>query len=215
MIASLALVPLAYLVGTFPTAQLVGRSGGRDVLREGSGNPGASNVYRLMGRGPAALVFAGDVLKGALPAAVGLLLWGHAGGYALGAAAVVGHVFPVSRRFRGGRGVATAGGLALALYPLVSLGLIVVFFLVSALTHRASLASLVIAVALPVAVWATGEAVAEVALLGGVSALVVLRHLPNLRRLLRGQELRVGRSRSTGPTSGGADGESSPERGAA
>lgn len=198
MAAVLALLPLAYLAGAFPTAHLVARAGGHDVTREGSGNPGASNVYRLMGKGPAALVFAGDIAKGFLPALAGLLLAGHAGGYALGVAAVLGHVYPVTRRFRGGRGVATGAGMALAIYPVVFGILLVVFFAVSKLTHRASLASITVAVAFPVLVAARGEAGWEVAALSALGVLVLARHSANLRRLVHGEELRLDDERGPG-----------------
>ncbi|MBI2167981.1 MAG: glycerol-3-phosphate acyltransferase [Actinobacteria bacterium] len=200
MVGVVALVPLAYLVGTFPTAELVARARGHDVTQEGSGNPGASNIYRILGRGPASLVFAGDIGKGALPALAGLLIAGHGGGYVLGAAAVLGHVYPVTRRFRGGRGVATSAGLAFVLYPLVSLALLVVFFLISTTTHRASIASIVITLALPPLVWASGGEPWdvgvgaegwEVALVGALSLLVVARHSANVRRLIHGEELRL------------------------
>lgn len=223
MAVALALIPLAYLAGTFPTAQLVARARGRDVTVEGSGNPGASNVYRLLGAGPAALVFAGDIAKGALPALAGLLAWGHAGGYLLGTAAVVGHVYPATRRFRGGRGVATAGGMAFVVYPLISLGLLVVFLVLSRLFRTASVASLAVAVALPLLVWLTGQAGWEIGAVGALAALVVVRHSSNLRRLLGGAELRLdprrgdrGRGDRDGGDRGGGDRPEPPEqRGAA
>lgn len=203
MALSLALVPLAYLAGTFPTAHLVARAGGHDITREGSGNPGASNVYRLLGRGPATLVFGGDLLKGVIPSLVGLLAWGHAGAYVLGVAAVLGHVFPVMRRFHGGRGVATAGGMAFVLYPLVAAALLVVFLVLAfGVVRRASLASLAVAVLLPVGVGATGEAVWEIGLVAALSLLVIARHAPNLRRLVRGQELRLDDHRQAPPAGG-------------
>jgi len=104
MIAVVALMPLAYLVGTFPTAVLVARAAGHDVLGEGSGNPGASNTFRLLGWKAGALVLAVDAAKGAGPAATGLTLAGHPGAYALGASAVVGHVVPWPPRRRDGHG---------------------------------------------------------------------------------------------------------------
>ena len=208
MVAALALLPIAYLAGTFPSAQLVARARGRDVTREGSGNPGASNVYRLLGRGPATLVFVADIAKGSLPALGGLLLAGHAGAYVLGAAAVLGHVYPFTRRFRGGRGVATAGGMAIVLYPLVTLGLLALFFLISTTTHRASLASMAIAAALPPLVWTTGEDPWEVLALAALSLLVLARHSANVRRLIHGEELRLDLEHG-GPHAGGE------ERGAA
>lgn len=197
-----ALIAPAYLLGMFPTAALVARAGGHDIHAEGSGNPGASNVYRLMGFWPALVVFAGDLAKGAVPALAGVALWDHPGAFVLGATAVVGHVFPVVRRFRGGRGVSTAGGLAIVLYPWVSLGLVAGWIGIAHGLGRASLASLVVSVALPVAVWATGEAVWEVGALAGLAALVIVRHGSNLRRLLRGEELRLDPSRTGSVASG-------------
>lgn len=200
MAAALALLPVAYLAGTFPTAHLVTRARGYDITSVGSGNPGASNVYRVLGRGPGALVFAGDIAKGALPALAGVLLWGPPGGYVLGVAAVLGHVYPVQRRFKGGRGVATAGGMAIALYPLVSAALLVLFFAVSGVTHKASLGSLVVTVALPVGVALTGSEVWEIAAVSAISLLVIARHSANLRRLIHGEELPIGREDESDPS---------------
>lgn len=193
MVAALALIPVAYLVGTFPTAHLVARAHGYDVTKEGSGNPGASNIYRLLGRGPGAIVFVGDILKGALPALAGLLLADHPGAYVLGVAAVIGHVYPATRRFKGGRGVATAAGMAIVVFPLISLGLALAFFAITAVTHKASVGSMVIVVALPILVGMTGayEEAWEVWALAAVALLIVARHSANLRRLVHGEELRL------------------------
>jgi acyl phosphate:glycerol-3-phosphate acyltransferase len=184
------LVP-AYLLGTFPTAHLIVRSHGRDVTQEGSGNPGASNVGRLLGWRWGLLAFLGDAAKGAVPAGVGLLVQGRAGGYLLGVAAVVGHVFPVTRRFKGGRGVATAAGMMLVLHPLVALALVVVWLLVGRVLRMASVASLVCAVALPVLVWVSDRDAWEIGLAAALAALIVARHAKNLSRLARGGELRI------------------------
>src|SRR3954451_1367031 len=86
------LVPVAYFLGTFPSASLVARRRGVDVTAEGSGNPGASNTFRLLGWKAGAVVFGLDVLKGALAAGIGLAVDGHRGAYLLGAAAIVGHM---------------------------------------------------------------------------------------------------------------------------
>jgi len=186
----LAAVP-AYLVGTFPTAMLVARAGGHDVLTEGSGNPGASNVARLMGWRAGLLVLAGDLAKGALAAGVGLAVSGRGGAFVLGVLAVLGHTYPVTRRFRGGKGVATAGGMLLVLYPLIVLGLGVVWFLVARVLKLASVGSMLVAVLFPVAVALAGYAGWEIAVTSALAVLVLVRHLPNLRRLVRGQELRT------------------------
>lgn len=198
-----AAVP-AYLLGTFPTALLVARAGGHDVLREGSGNPGASNVARIMGWRAGLLVMAGDLAKGAIAAGVGLAVAGRPAAYVLGILAVLGHTYPVTRHFVGGKGVATAGGMLAVLQPLVVLVLAVVWFLAARVLKLASVGSLVVTVLFPVGVAFTGRAGWEIAIATAVAALIVLRHLPNLRRLVRGQELRTdGDTGDLGPPSPG------------
>lgn len=192
MTAILLLLPVAYLLGTFPAAELVARATGHDVLREGSGNPGASNVYRLAGWKAGLVVLLADVGKGAAASGVGLAIDGHRGAYLLGLAAVLGHVLPVTRRFKGGRGVATAGGALVVLFPLIALGLAVVWFLIARVLRKASVASIVVVSAFPVLVGVTGGPWFDVAVTSVVAAVVLARHLPNLRRLVKGQELGLG-----------------------
>ena len=178
-------VVAAYLVGTFPTATLVA---GSRVTSEGSGNPGASNVYRVAGRKAGLLVFAGDFLKGALATAAGYAIDGRSLALACGAAAVVGHCLPVTRRFRGGKGVATAAGFVLVVEPLVAAVAIVAWLLVAKLAHKASVASLVVAVGIPSAVLAIRGSGIEAATVAAVAVLVVARHADNVARLMRGEE---------------------------
>lgn len=185
------LVPVAYLLGTFPSAEVVARRRGVDIRAEGSGNPGASNALRLLGWKAFAVVFALDAGKGALSALAGLLVEGRAGALVLGVAAIVGHMLPVTRRFKGGRGVATGAGVLLVLYPLLVVGSLVLWLVLVRVTHKASLASIVVAVAVPVAAALTGVTWWEVVVLAAVAVLVVGRHASNLRRLVRGEELGV------------------------
>jgi glycerol-3-phosphate acyltransferase PlsY len=194
MTSVLILIPAAYLLGTFPAAALVARATGHDVMKEGSRNPGASNVYRLAGWKAGLVVVLADIGKGALASGVGVALDGHRGAYILGLAAVLGHMLPVTRRFRGGRGVATAGGVLVVLFPLIALGLAVVWFLIARVLRKASVASLTVTVAFPVLVAATGGTALDIAVTTTLAVLVLARHLPNLRRLLRGQELGLGTS---------------------
>ena len=190
--AVVALLALpAYFLGTFPTAVLVARAGGHDVTAEGSGNPGASNVARIMGWKAGLLVMAGDIAKGAIASGVGLVVAGRGAGYILGILAVLGHTYPVTRKFKGGKGVATAGGMLAVLNPIVCAVLAVVWFLAARVLKLASVGSLVVAVLFPVGIAISGRPGWEIALATSLAALVVLRHLPNLRRLLRGSELRT------------------------
>ena len=189
VIVSLVLLPLAYLLGTFPSAVLIARARGIDITTAGSGNPGASNVSRLLGRKLGVLVFVLDGLKGALSVLAGFLAFEYAGALMLACAAVVGHVFPITRRFKGGKGVATAGGAMLALYPLVSVGLLVLWLAVVKLTKKASLASLAIVVGLPIGLVIVGRPLTEIVTTIGLGVFVIWRHWPNLKRLFRGEEL--------------------------
>ena len=183
-------VPLAWLLGTFPSALLVARAHGRDVLSEGSGNPGASNVARLLGWRAGAAVLLLDFAKGALAAGAGMMIGGRAGAVALGVAAVVGHTFPLYRK--GGKGVATAGGALVVLYPWIVVGLAVVWFVIARLLHKASLASLLTTILFPVSVAVLGYDAWEVAVVTALALLVIVRHLGNIRRLLRRQEIDLG-----------------------
>ena len=181
------LLPVAWVLGTFPSAHLVARAKGRDILREGSGNPGASNVARLLGWRYGAAVLALDFLKGAAAAGAGLAVEGRVGAFVLGAAAVVGHTFPLYRR--GGKGVAAAGGMLVVLFPAIVAGLAVVWVVVARVLHKASLASLLVTLAFPVAVGVSGYEGWEVVLVAGLAALVIVRHGANIRRLLRREEI--------------------------
>jgi len=183
------LVPVAYLLGTFPSADVVGRRRGIDVTTAGSGNPGASNAFRLLGWRAGVLVFAMDAAKGAVAAGVGLVVADDTGAYVLGVAAIVGHMFPAMRPFKGGRGVATGAGVLLVLFPWLVLASTVLWLVVVRLTHKASLASLIVAIAFPIAVALTGNSWTDVVVITGVALLVIARHAANLRRLLRGEEL--------------------------
>ena len=196
MATDIALVAVAYLVGTIPTAVLVGRRAGHDPTLEGSRNPGASNTYRVAGARAGIVVLLVDLAKGAVATGAGLAVGGRGLAVACGAAAVLGHCLPVQRRFRGGRGVATALGVALVAWPLVAVAVAAVWGLVAKAAGKASLASLVAVVALPVGVALTGRPGWEVAAAAGLGAFVVARHLPNILRLARGEEasLRVGGS---------------------
>lgn len=191
-----ALVLLAYVLGATPTSYVVGRVGyGLDLRDHGSGNLGATNVFRVLGWKAALPVVLVDVAKGWLPVALFPLWDGAAAGtwaLAYGTAAIVGHVFSVWVRFRGGKGVATSAGVFTALAPWATLIALVVWVATVALTRIVSLGSLLAAAALPPAVHLTGEPRPEVWLAIGLAAFVVYAHRSNIGRLLRGEENRFG-----------------------
>jgi acyl phosphate:glycerol-3-phosphate acyltransferase len=182
------LLPVAYLIGTFPSASLVARTSGIDIRAVGSGNPGASNVTRVLGWRRGMWVFVLDAAKGALAAGLGLAVGGRPAAYALGAAAVVGHVFPLWQRFKGGKGVATGGGIAAVVAPVAFVVLIALWFVVSQLTKKASIASIAVVALLPVGVAVEQRRWWEVIAIVGICVLVMARHLGNIRRLLARRE---------------------------
>lgn len=192
--AATAWVIAAYLVGTFPTALLVAGRRGVDPTRSGSGNPGATNVLRTAGRRAGAVTLLGDLAKGAMAAGVGWAVGGHGLGVACGVAAVAGHVVPLTRGFRGGKGVATGAGMAAVLFPGALAIAAGAFAIAAAASRTASLASIVAAVVLPVAAGLVGAPGWEVAGLAGCAALIIARHRANIERLARGTEPRFGGS---------------------
>ncbi len=184
----LFLLPLGYLLGLFPSAVLVGNAFGRDITQEGSGNPGASNTFRVLGWKAGLAVLVLDIGKGALAAGAGVMLDGHRGAYLLGTAAVLGHVFPITRRLRGGRGVATAAGVLGVIFPLVFGVLFIVWAAIARGLHKASIASIACAVLFPAIVIARGAGPLDITVTTGLALVVLVRHGNNLRRLVRGEE---------------------------
>lgn len=195
MTVALALVA-AYLVGSFDFAVVVGRMHGVDIREVGSGNPGTSNVLRTLGRFPAAMVLTGDLLKGVVAAAMGMVASGAVDAtvhwaFAAGLAAVIGHCYPVFHRFRGGKGMATALGALVFTLPLVALVDAMVWLATVWLSKTAAAASLVaVAVTVPLAVWAGVRGLALV-WLASMLVLVVWRHRANIMRMVTGSEQKV------------------------
>jgi glycerol-3-phosphate acyltransferase PlsY len=208
--SALGLLLLAYLLGSIPTSYLLARQKGIDLRRFGSGNIGATNLYRAAGFGPALLCTIVDVGKGFVPARFFPLLDGRDVPWlalAYGLAAVLGHVFPLWLRLRGGKGVATGAGVYLALAPLaVGLGALIWLGVVVA-TRIVSVGSLAAATLLPGLVWLSGhrrDFVFWASL--PLAVLVWWTHRSNLRRLVAGREPRVARGR--GGVAQGAPGSS-------
>ena len=186
----------AYLLGSIPFGYVLPRLlRGEDVRTRGSGNVGASNVWRVYGRSlgiPVALL---DVAKGFVPALVGLELGGDWVGVLAGAAAMIGHARPVFLGFsKGGKMVATAGGVALALAPLAALACLVVWLVTFAAFRYASLASIVTACALPFLCLAFDAPWPVVGFAAIAAVGVVALHRHNVRRLLAGTEPRFSRT---------------------
>ena len=184
-VAAIAII-ISYFCGTLPIAILIGKSKGIDITTVGSGNPGASNVARELGVKYGVLVFVGDTLKGALPVAA--MLSNRPVAYACAAAAVLGHVFPITRKFKGGKGVATGAGSLLPLHPVLLIGAALAWLLMMKISKKASVASIAIVPMLVVAFVVSGTPGWEIFALVGIGALVEVRHASNIKRLLSGTE---------------------------
>ena len=188
MLEGLAILA-GYFIGSVDVAVIIARRHGVDIYGAGSGNPGASNISRTLGRRHGALVMIADVLKGVVAAAIGELVGGsELVGFAAGAMAVVGHCFPLWHRFRGGKGVATGGGMLLWTIPGLGLALGIIWGAAVAITRVSSHGSLIIAVlAVPgVAIWARNGWSAVI--MGVLSVLVIARHRDNIERIFSGGE---------------------------
>jgi glycerol-3-phosphate acyltransferase PlsY len=201
-LAAGGLVLAAYLLGSIPTGYLVGRQRGVDVRKQGSGNIGATNVARTLGRKLGLLVLLLDALKGAAPLAVWraaelgprLGLGGSLAPFlftAVGLAPVIGHCFPVWLRFRGGKGVATALGAFLVADPIVVAIGVGLFAVLYAATRIVSIGSLSAALVIPAASALLGRPAPVTALAAGGAVLIIAKHHQNIRRLLRRRELKV------------------------
>ena len=181
----------AYLLGSIPTGLLLGKLYGIDVRKEGSGNIGATNLYRTVGRKVGVMTLAGDCLKGLLPVLamkystlpVEYAAW-------VGLAAFCGHVFSVFLKFRGGKGVATALGVFLALSPLAVAIALGVFIALMLIWRYVSLGSICAAAVMPIAVWGLGGGRVLIVVTTLIATVVIIRHIENIRRLAAGTENR-------------------------
>jgi glycerol-3-phosphate acyltransferase PlsY len=185
-------VVAAYLVGAIPVGFLVARAFGLgDIRRHGSGNIGATNVLRTMGKGAAALTVVGDVAKGALAVWCGRLIAPDAAA-AAAVAAVIGNCWPVFLGFRGGKGVATGFGALLALTPLAVAPAALVWVAITASFRYVSLGSVLAALCVPLGAVMLAYPWPSVLGSAAVAAIIVVRHRENIARLLAGTERRLG-----------------------
>lgn len=188
---------IAYLFGALPFGLLVARSRGIDIRQQGSGNIGATNVYRCVGKGWGIFTLVLDALKGFLPAFTFPLLAqvDPVYGVLFGFAAIIGHSFPIYLKFKGGKGVATSTGMLLGVAPLaVSVG-ILCWIICMVVSRYVSLSSIIAAVAVAIAVWIQDKGLVVNIALTVLAFLVVWLHRANIQRLLNGTESRFGKKK--------------------
>jgi glycerol-3-phosphate acyltransferase PlsY len=200
---------IAYLLGSIPTGFLVAKARGVDIRAVGSGNIGATNVFRILGKAAGSFVLLADAAKGWVAVffvAKLLAAWFYPGAspralawFQLGAgvAAILGHIYTCWLHFKGGKGIATSAGALLALMPgavLVALG---VWILVFALSRYVSLASICAAFVLPFAAWLLDASITRVVAIAALAVLAIYKHKSNIKRLMNGTENRIGGRKPT------------------
>ena len=184
-------VLLAYLLGSIPFAYLAGRAQGVDLRKVGSGNLGAANVFRTLGRRWGIAVMVADIGKGVVAVLLAKAIADDPWPAVAAGAAMAGHVFPVWLRFKGGKGVAVGAGAALGLIPVAAAILLALWLAVLLTTRFSSLASITAAVAATPLAIVLGAPWSSVVFVAVGSLAVLVLHRSNLRRLIRGQELRI------------------------
>ena len=182
----------AYLTGSVPFGFLIGRARGVDVRTVGSKNIGATNVYRTVGKSWGLLAFLCDFLKGLLPTLAAMRWGGDANlPVCVGLACVVGHTLTVFMRFRGGKGVATAFGMMIALVPCPALAAFAVFAVTVWISHYISLGSILAAATLGASVWIAPAPALVRWIVTAIAVFVVVKHRSNIARLAKGCENRI------------------------
>jgi glycerol-3-phosphate acyltransferase PlsY len=197
---------LGYLAGSVPFALIVSRAMGLpDPRTYGSGNIGATNVLRSGSKAAAALTLAGDAAKGWLVVWLAMRLGSSPELVAIGAIGVfLGHVFTVWLKFQGGKGVATAAGVILAYDPVLALAVAAVWLTIVVVTRYSSLGAITAAVFAPALAWTLGAPGPTLIALATIGFALVWRHEANIRKLLKGEERRIGEGKKPEGTPGGS-----------
>ncbi|HUJ10614.1 MAG TPA: glycerol-3-phosphate 1-O-acyltransferase PlsY [Verrucomicrobiae bacterium] len=189
---------ISYLLGSIPTGFLWGRARGIDIRKVGSGNIGATNVMRALGKGPGVAVLVLDAAKGFLPVFLAPRLFPNSDRHALQIVCclcvIAGHNWTCWLKFKGGKGIATSAGALLAFLPLPLLCTLGVWLVVFAIWRYVSLASICAALTIPIATWWIERNVTLLVFTAFIGAVAIYKHKSNIQRLLSGTENRVGRS---------------------
>ena len=185
----ISLIIFAYLIGSIPVGVILGRLKGVDPRKTGSGNIGATNVMRSAGKKLGIITLVCDAAKGLIPVVLATALGAQEYVIAIvGFVVFLGHVFPIFLKFRGGKGVATALGVYLAVRPTVIIGAFVVFVIVFAIWRYVSLASLIGAIVVPIGLYLVRAPYQFVIMAVLIALVVILRHKDNISRLIKGTE---------------------------
>ena len=199
MMRVLTAIILSYLLGSIPTSFLIGRLKGVDLRRQGSGNVGATNAFRVLGPLPGVISLIFDIGKGAVAIIVLAKICGpQLTGWVkilIGLSVIAGHNWTVFLKFKGGKGVATSAGVFLGLAPAALAFSVLVWLIVVAISRYISLGSILAAISLPIFIWWRGNERAVILFGLLISFLIVIRHRSNIGRLIKGEESKFGQKK--------------------
>ncbi len=191
------LILVGYFIGSIPSAFIVGKIyGGIDIRKHGSGNTGATNVFRTLGKKAAVIAFLGDFFKGILAVYVGRIIFNgvefvDSAALLCGFMSIMGHCYSLWINFKGGKGVATSVGVIMAVSPIIAILLLLLQFVMVYLTRIMSLASIVSSISYPLLVYAFGYGEDYLAFSSGLAIFVIFKHRSNIVRLIKGKEKKL------------------------
>jgi len=192
MIKGVVVIILSYLFGSIPFGVLISKYKGIDIQKSGSGNIGATNVLRTLGRLPALITLFGDLLKGTFTILLAKGLLEEPWIALSGMAVILGHIFPISLRFKGGKGVATAIGVFLVYSPIVFISSVLIWSIVVYIFRYSSLGAIVTFLSLPVIISIMDPDKVKIIFSSLISLIILYRHRENIGRLLKGTETKIG-----------------------
>jgi glycerol-3-phosphate acyltransferase PlsY len=193
------LIPLSYLIGAVPFGLIISRSKGIDLRATGSGNIGATNVLRSVGKLPALFTLAFDIFKGALPLILLSLilrdgsspsfdLWGGI----IGLTVILGHLYPVFLSFKGGKGVATGLGVMFVYSPVTLLFMVLTWLATAMITKYSSLSAIVAFTLMPLVVFVSGSSITKIIFCVIFALLIIIKHSSNIENLINSTETKIG-----------------------
>ncbi|MBI5203413.1 MAG: glycerol-3-phosphate 1-O-acyltransferase PlsY [Nitrospirae bacterium] len=193
MIKISLLIIFSFILGSIPFGVIIAKAKGIDLKKVGSGNIGATNVLRTLGKGSAAMTLLGDMLKGAAAAAIGAYLSvGAAYEGIMGISAILGHNFSLFLGFRGGKGVATGIGVLLIYSPQIAILTLIIWLVAVLMTKYSSLGAIMSFGLLPVNVWLFDYSKVKLITSAVITVLILSRHIGNMERLIKGTEKKIG-----------------------
>lgn len=188
-----ALTIISFIIGSIPTGLLIAKAKGIDLRKVGSGNIGATNVLRAVGKEAALFTLLGDIVKGVVPVAIGKSFgFGVFDAGILGISAILGHNFSLFLKFKGGKGVATSIGVLLAFSPHAALFTITLWLLTARWTRYSSLSALIAFGLLPLSIYMLDYSNEKMIIAIAITVLIFLRHTANIKRLIQGTESKIG-----------------------